>query len=710
MNVPEQFSREPEASAPQVAPLVPPERQPPVAHPVPYPASHRAARGPFGLFVLPNWLKWLIGSITFLGAAILVLSLVLGVRAGQRQLEIQSRQQIGIDLQNALDHRAQGDLEAALAAYQRVLTLDPDNAAAAEGIESLLGVVRPDGAAGGDDARGDGAAANEQAGDDAASRAVLPPSVPNGETADSSGAVDGAAAQPPDPLDAEWSEAQAAYNAGRWEDAVEQITAIRTKNPDYRADYVSAMLYNAYLNLAAQKDLRNDLEGALELYDKAITLQPSADAARTARAVVAGYVDVLQMEGADWERTVEALKEIYELDAGYRDVRERLQRAHMQYGDALVRQEAWCDAAQQYSSAIAIQVTPGAISKRDTYQSLCVEGGGSAVVVETDSDAIRIVEPTEEPAQTSGSTVADSTAAQTDADVAEAAPAEPTAATQRAAAGAVSGSPTVGRILYSARDVADGRNRIFAQPVDSDAQPTMLVEDAAQPALRSDGQRLAYRNLQDDRIGISSFDPGSGLQLRFTKFAEDQLPSWSPDGNRVVFASNREGDRRWRLYTVWAEEGGATANHSFGEAPEWHPTADIIAFRGCDEQGNRCGLWTMNGNGGNRQPLTDVPADTRPTWTPDGSAVVFMSSARHGNWDIYRVGANGGAVTRLTEHGANDVTPTVSPDGQWVAFLSDRNGAWQLWAVPISGGEAQLVSSIQGNIGSWLEQDIQWVR
>ncbi|MEZ4555915.1 MAG: hypothetical protein R2854_05585 [Caldilineaceae bacterium] len=49
-----------------------------------------------------------------MAAAIMIMAVVLGVRAGQRQLEIQKRQQVGIHLQRAIDYRSEGDLEAAL--------------------------------------------------------------------------------------------------------------------------------------------------------------------------------------------------------------------------------------------------------------------------------------------------------------------------------------------------------------------------------------------------------------------------------------------------------------------------------------------------------------------------------------------------------------------------------------------------------------------
>ena len=68
-----------------------------------------------------------------------------------------------------------------------------------------------------------------------------------------------------------------------------------------------------------------------------------------------------------------------------------------------------------------------------------------------------------------------------------------------------------------------------------------------------------------------------------------------------------------------------------------------------------------------------------------------------------------GAVTRLTDSPAIDGLPVVSPDGAWVAFVSNRDGAWKLWAMPIDGGPAGILAPINGDLGNWLEQDLQWV-
>lgn len=658
---------------------------PPAGNPSPHPSPR-----------LPAWLKWLLGAVTLLAGSVLVLAVLLGVRAGQQQLEIQSRQQIGIYLQQALDHRAVGEEDAALEAYRRVLRLDPSNVAAAEGIEAVMG----------------GGTVEEEG--------VAEPVAESAEPV---------ATATSDPLTQQWMLAQQAHEEGRWQDAVDQLQEILSVDPEYREDYLTAMLYNSYFNLAVESDRINRSEQALEYLDEAIALQPTATEARIMRTVITSYIDLLAMDNAAESEMVTALQELYRLDSSYRDVRERLQRAHMQYGDALVQRENWCNAVQQYDAAIAIQVTPGVISKRDTYQTRCVEGGGpqndvadassanetgsAATVASARADdaatSDTAIDEDDEPSAAAASAEENDARDETTASAAADPATEPEAAPAAAVSAPTSGSPTNGRILYAARDLGDNRWRIFAQPV-SGGNPTVLVEDAMQPAMRNDGQRLAYRNTQSDAIGISSFDPPTGLRLRFTQFGEDSLPSWSADGNRVAFASNREGDRRWRIYTVWAEENGATQNFGFGESPAWHPAADRMAFRGCDEQGNGCGIWTMNGNGGERTQVTNVPADTRPAWSPDGRYILFTSNTRHGNWDIYRVGAADGNVVRLTEHGANDVLPTVSPDGSWVAFLTTRSGQWELWAVPLGGGEAQRIASVAGDIGSWVEQTIQWIQ
>lgn len=669
--------------------------------------------------LFPTWLLWIIGPVTVLAAALIILAVVLGIRAGQRQIDTQRRQQVGIALQRAIDYRAEGRLQEALAEYRQVLVLDPGNETALAGIQSIV-----------DQATSDGATVVVSPGPDAAAAptgGAPPEQTPSGivdNVTPVAVAVSTATSDPSDPSEQLYQQALTAYERGDWLTAADLLTDLQQQAPDLRRAQVEDMLYNCYVNLAAEHDQAGDLEEAIAYVDKALALRPNTTALQQARMMAANYVEAQELEVTDPERAVQLLEAIYVQDPTYRDVSDQLLTALLSYGDKLALSKEWCRAAEQYKAANAIQVTPGSIARYDEFVARCDElnalrAQGNATPTPT-SAVIAIATATAEAggratpvpdgaALDGSSAITGAGAITSTADVTDEVTGEEDAASDEAAADAApAAGPVSGRILYSALDPVNGRNLIYVRPA-AGGEPTILAEDGQQPSFRPDGQRLVFRNLDSQNRGISSLDPASGLRLRFTEFAEDGYPSWNAQGNLIAFASNREGDRRWRVYVLWADVNNEATSVGYGQAPDWHPAADLFVYQGCDETGNACGLRTMTGSGGDQRQLTSVAADTRPDWSPTGSFVAFMSEGRDGNAEIYRVDVATGQVTRLTEHGAMDVLPVVSPDGAWVAFMSNRSGAWAVWAVPSSGGEAQQLFAIDGGIGAWQDQAMQWL-
>lgn len=611
----------------------------------------------------PAWAWWIIGAITILAISILIFSVVLGIRAGQDQVEIQRRQQIGIALQRATDAQAEGNLPAALDEYQKILVLDPSNELARQGIENLLTL-----------ASGDAPATAIDAGSTVQASPLITPAAAPAATS----ATAAPTATPATTLVAYWDDAQRAIKAGRWQEALNNLILVQQMDPTYRVSEVDDQLFTAYVNLALEKDNADDLEEALTLYQKAIAIRPQAADIQRDRDLLEQYLQILTYTGVDLQLTIDGLNALFNLEPDYRDVAERLQQAHAALADELAGDEDWCAAQDEYNAALSVSTDVNLVIKRDAAQTQC--------------------------------RLADASTTGTPAAGARSTPGASATTASTLLAGAAGGDgPTIGRLLYSANDPTTGGSRIMAVAVGKSTPAQLLLDEAAQPALRSDGTRLAFRNLRNDMGGISSFDPGSGLMLRFSQFAEDSLPSWSPQGNRVVIASNREGDRRWRIYAMWADEDGGTETLGFGESPDWHPSTDMIAFRGCDQSGNRCGIWTISSSGANAAPLTNVPADDRPRWSPSGSFVAFMSNTRDGNYEIYTVDASTREVNRLTNDPGSDVLPAVSPDGRWVAFASNRDGTWKLYAVSSNGGEARLIAPIVGSLGNFLEHSVEWV-
>jgi len=95
-----------------------------------------------------------------------------------------------------------------------------------------------------------------------------------------------------------------------------------------------------------------------------------------------------------------------------------------------------------------------------------------------------------------------------------------------------------------------------------------------------------------------------------------------------------------------------------------------------------------------------------PAVAPDGDRIVYTvrhidMDADKGRNDLWLSSAAGGEPRRLTTHEANDTSPAWSPDGRYILFLSSRGESTQVWRLPISGGEAQPVTDLPVDVGTF---------
>ncbi len=117
-------------------------------------------------------------------------------------------------------------------------------------------------------------------------------------------------------------------------------------------------------------------------------------------------------------------------------------------------------------------------------------------------------------------------------------------------------------------------------------------------------------------------------------------------------------------------------------------------------------IWIANENGADVLRLTDNKArDQFPRFSPDGSMIAF-SSNRDGNYDVYAIPSTGGKPRQLTFHSAADNVVGWTPDGKKVVFSSTRgNGAFPsvatLWEVPVDGGIETPIPTDWGSSASY---------
>jgi hypothetical protein len=192
---------------------------------------------------------------------------------------------------------------------------------------------------------------------------------------------------------------------------------------------------------------------------------------------------------------------------------------------------------------------------------------------------------------------------------------------------------------------------------------------------------------------------GSNRQRRTESNADDITPVWSPDGQRIAFTSQRDGNRE--IYVVDANGAGLlnlTQHPAEDWTPAWSPDGQQIAF-----SSNRQGNWeifVINADGTNLRQLTnDGTGNLSPVWSPDGKQLVY-SSKRDGNWEIYAMDAPdaesqaGGERRRLTFSEGNDLSPIFSPQGDSIAFESNREGNVEIFVMGADGANQRNLSNI----------------
>ena len=145
-----------------------------------------------------------------------------------------------------------------------------------------------------------------------------------------------------------------------------------------------------------------------------------------------------------------------------------------------------------------------------------------------------------------------------------------------------------------------------------------------------------------------------------------------------IFTMNSDGTNQTNI----------TNNPAFDDAPSYSPNGAKIAFS-TNRDGNS-EIYVMNADGSSPVRLTNNSAsDISPNYSYDGASIVFVSD-RDGNQEIYKMNADGTNQVRLTTDAQNQHVPAFSPDGQKIIFTTNATMTpWKLWMMNADGTNQQ---------------------
>ena len=193
------------------------------------------------------------------------------------------------------------------------------------------------------------------------------------------------------------------------------------------------------------------------------------------------------------------------------------------------------------------------------------------------------------------------------------------------------------------------------------------------PAWSPDGKKILFQASREPQSDLDIYvmnANGTGQQLLITGSGEQVAPSWSPDGTRIAYASGLrlETGETGPTGSIWSVSADGTDARQLTNAdgvsndPVWSPDGTKIAF-----ESNRDGdyeVYLMNADGSSIRDLTNHPAlDASPAWSPDSTKIAFVSDrSAKGHRDIYVMNANGKHVARITHSPAH--VWSTQPDWQ----------------------------------------------
>ena len=214
----------------------------------------------------------------------------------------------------------------------------------------------------------------------------------------------------------------------------------------------------------------------------------------------------------------------------------------------------------------------------------------------------------------------------------------------------------------------------------STSQPRRLLSAGVvvmDPQPSPDGSKIAFvvANYVDGTGDIFTMnrDGTAVRQLTFDSELDDQ-PTWSPDGARIAFRSNRTlaDGNIWVMNADGSNQTNITPDPLpatiDNRRPAWSPDGTRIAF--ASNEGGTYDIWTMKSDGSNRLRISSSDdLDTEPAWSPDGKTIAFRRSFINGGSDLYIVPAGGGQALQLAMAGEQRL-PVWAPDGARLVFVN----------------------------------------
>ena len=188
-----------------------------------------------------------------------------------------------------------------------------------------------------------------------------------------------------------------------------------------------------------------------------------------------------------------------------------------------------------------------------------------------------------------------------------------------------------------------------------------------------------------------------------------QAPNWTPDGKTLIY------NARGKLYNFdMASRTTTVLNTDFANK---NNNDHVLSFDGTQmgissqqpETKGQSAVYTLPVTGGVPKKITDKTPSYFHGWSPDNNYLLYTAE-RNGDFDIYKISANGGKEIQLTTAKGLDDGSEYSSDGKYIYFCSTRSGKMQVWRMDPDGkNQTQLTFDEMNNWFPHVSPDNKWL-
>lgn len=169
-----------------------------------------------------------------------------------------------------------------------------------------------------------------------------------------------------------------------------------------------------------------------------------------------------------------------------------------------------------------------------------------------------------------------------------------------------------------------------------------------------------------------------------------EAPNWSPNGDFLIYNS---GGLLYKL--VLGANNPKQINTGFAKRINndhgISPDGTLLVISDQTETGSSL-IYTLPIEGGVPNKVTPLGPSYWHGWSPDGTSLAYCAE-RNGNYDIYSIPVDGGEEKRLTQAAGLDDGPDYSADGSKIYFNSERSGTMQIWRMDTNGENQEQLTT-----------------